>query len=81
MRALSLTPDGRELISASWDGTIRVWDVERLVLLETVETVDAIKSMAVDPLGAHVAVALYGGGIQLWRRDGWSRVGVVHGTE
>ena len=43
--AVALTPDGKRAVSASWDKTLKVWDLERGEVLRT-------------PLEGHSAVSL-----------------------
>ena len=36
VRGLAMSADGRRLVSASWDGTLRVWDLRATRLLKTI---------------------------------------------
>ena len=46
---LVFTPDSRSLISGSWDGGIRIWDVANGHLERTIDTGHCIYSMAMSP--------------------------------
>jgi WD40 repeat protein/serine/threonine protein kinase len=50
VHAVVLTPDGRRAISGSWDGTLRVWDLETGRSVRTLEGhTDWINAVAVTP--------------------------------
>jgi WD40 repeat protein len=52
VRAVALTPDGRCAISASWDGTLRLWDLESAQSIQTFEGhTDYVCAVAVTPDG------------------------------
>lgn len=61
------SPDGRSLACGSWDGTVQLWDVDRLVLLETLRGGDGnVYSAAFAPDGKTLAVGTLEGLITLW---------------
>src|SRR5262249_39211561 len=60
--SLALTPDGKKLVSGSWDGTVRVWDAatgESLAVLEGHES--RVNAVAVSRDGQRAASAGGGG--------------------
>ena len=64
IRSVSFSPDGRTLVSGSWDRTIRLWDVATGTLKDTL-AVDYIDNLAFSPDGTTLA----GGGsdkVHLW---------------
>ncbi|MFE5923157.1 hypothetical protein [Streptomyces sp. NPDC056468] len=80
--AVTITPDGRQIVSASRDHTIRVWDLhngsERMVLRGSA---DAVHAVLVTPDGQHV---LSGGGdrwpwIIQWRLNNGQAVTALEG--
>jgi WD40 repeat protein len=67
IRSIALTPDGRRVISASKDSTIKVWDVERRVLTQTLlQHRDAVNAVAVSPDGKLLASASDDRTVRLW---------------
>jgi WD40 repeat protein len=62
-----LSPDAKTLASGSFDGTVRLWDVASLVLLDTLRGgVGGVNSLAFSPDGITLAVGSHGGVITLW---------------
>ena len=53
--AVALTPDGRCVVSGSWDKTLRVWDLESGQTLRTLEGhARGVTAVALSPDGRHV---------------------------
>ena len=64
---LAFSPDGRRLASGAEDGTIKIWDVARGMLLQTIRAHDDdVTALAYSKDGALLASAGHDGTIQLW---------------
>ena len=64
---LAFSPDGRILASASWDGTVKLWDVTRGALLETLAGhSNRVERVAWSPNGDIVASSSIDHTILLW---------------
>ena len=71
MTSLAFSPDGRWLASGSWDKTIKIWDVETGLEVQTLVGHDhPVYSIAFDPSGQWLASGSEDGKINLWR---WGR--------
>lgn len=58
--AVIWTPDGRRLISSSWDRSVCLWDpVAGAVLARDATFASLVRDVAVDPRGARIAVAAW----------------------
>ncbi len=57
--SLIFSPDGRSVISGSWDATLRVWDVSTGGELTSIKGQGTIYALAITPDGTHI---LAGGG-------------------
>ncbi len=66
VRALAFSPDGRTLATGSWDGTIKLWDIESGALLWTSWFTDNIESLAFAPDGRTLASGGDDATVQLW---------------
>ena len=66
VRALAFNPHGRELATGSWDGSIKVWNVESGILLWTSRFTDNIECLAFAPDGRTLASGGDDAIIQLW---------------
>jgi WD40 repeat protein/transcriptional regulator with XRE-family HTH domain len=64
--ALAFSPDELTLATASWDGTVKLWDLEQGTLLWTGQHRDIIRKMAFSPTGHLLATGSDDGMIQLW---------------
>ena len=80
---ISFSPDGRSLMSTSWDGSVRIWDMdsgEQTALFKDSEESLTIHQACFSPDGKYIAVALDCGGkigqLQLWELGGGSCVAI-----
>lgn len=59
------SPDGRQIASASWDRTIRIWDSSTGSLLTTFPHSDAVTSVQYSPDGKRLAITSLDGTAQV----------------
>ena len=67
----SFSPDGRRILSASWDSTAKVWDAASGACLLSLEGHKAGLTKAIfSPDGCYIATASRDRDVRLWRGDG-----------
>src|SRR5258707_939496 len=64
--ALAFSPDGRTLATGSWDGFIKLWELERGALLWTSRHTDIIHCLAFSPDGGTLASGGNNATVRLW---------------
>ena len=64
--ALAFSPDGRTLATGSWDGSLKLWDMERGNLLWTNWHTDSVNYVAFAPDGGLIASSGNDAVIRLW---------------
>lgn len=54
------------LFSGGWDSRVVCWDLNRKERIATIDAPQAISRLAISPNGEMLAIATYGGGVDLW---------------
>jgi WD40 repeat protein len=65
--SLAFLPDGQRLLSASWDGTVRVWEVSDGTKMDEISFGRPIRFATLSPDGQLLAISTYDPTIQLWQ--------------
>ena len=72
VQSVAITPDGEEIISGSFDGTIKIWNLKTGKLIQTLtghsDAGELISSIAISPDGKTLVSSSnsYGGTIKIW---------------
>jgi WD40 repeat protein/transcriptional regulator with XRE-family HTH domain len=64
--ALAFSPDEQRIVTGSWDGVIKMWDVTNGTLLWTFPSIDTIMGLAFSPDGRVLASGGTDGHIRIW---------------
>jgi WD40 repeat protein len=65
--AVALTPDGRRVVSGSWDNTLRVWDLEKGETIRTLQGhSSAVTAVALTPDGCRGVSGSWDNTLQVW---------------
>ena len=78
VQAVTFSPDGKRIATASWDGTAGVWDAatgRRLLSLPTREPNHRVTAVTFSPNGALLATAGTDGNAQVWDAANGQRLG------
>lgn len=68
---LALSPDGKQLASASLDGTVKLWDIATGTLLQTFDvSTSGVSSVAFSPDGTLLAGGTTDGQVVIWQVGG-----------
>ena len=74
MLAVAVTADGRQAVSASEDGTLKLWDLARGATLRTLRGhTDRVNAVAVTADGRQAVSASADGTLKLWDLAGRDR--------
>ncbi len=67
VNSVAYSPDGKDIVSSSWDGTIKLWSIATGECIKTFEGyTDAVTSVAFSPDGKHIVSGSYDKTIKLW---------------
>jgi WD40 repeat protein len=76
--AVAVFPDRRRMVTASWDRTVRLWDLEDGVEVKKIKGHRfGVQSVAVSRDGQFIASGDGGGALIAWNRDGKSLTGPI----
>jgi len=77
---MAMTPDGRKLVTGSWDGTVRVWDPLTAKEVENLESHKSkIYALALDAAGKRAASAGGEGEVYVWSLESNDEIGHLEG--
>ncbi len=80
VHAVALTPDGRFAISGSWDGTLRMWNLQSGESLRTLEGhMDWVHAVAVTPDGARAISASSDRTLRVWELESGQSLRTLEG--
>jgi WD40 repeat protein len=80
--SVAISSDGRTALSASADGTLKVWDMASGLLLRSMSSgSSAVTSVAISPDGRWVLSGGADGAIKLWNLSDGSEVRSLHGHD
>ena len=71
---MAVTPDGQRAVSASWDNTLKVWDLDSGRELRTLEGhSDSVNGVAVTPDGKRAVSASWDNTLKVWDLESGAR--------
>ncbi|MBD2651131.1 nSTAND1 domain-containing NTPase [Nostoc foliaceum] len=62
----SFSPDGKRIVTASFDGTARVWNLSGRQLAEIKGHTSSVNSASFSPDGKHIVTASFDGTVRVW---------------
>jgi WD40 repeat protein len=80
VNGLAFTPDSNQIISASTDGSIRIWDIHKGAEMEVLrDHPGSITSLAITPNGKWAIAGCYDGTIQVWELRSKRKISILEG--
>ena len=64
--SIAFSPDGRRVLTASWDGTARIWDGDRGASLPLVGHSNVVSEAVFNNTGSSVMTSSWDGSLRLW---------------
>ncbi len=74
---LVIPPDGKSLISCSFDETIRVWDMKTGVQTDDLSVAPAVIRLALMPQDQRLVAGCRDGSVQVFDSDSWQQLAVI----
>lgn len=81
VRGVVFSPDGRSVISGSWDHTIRVWDTGSGREFKCIQVPSSIFCLALSPDGSRLLTGLADNTVRLFDLNNGKELSVFHGHE
>ena len=80
MSGVAITPDGRRAVSASYDNTLRVWDLESGQSVRTLEGhSSSVNGVAITPDGRRAVSASWDNTLRVWDLESGQSVRTLEG--
>ncbi|MCP4362091.1 MAG: protein kinase [Chloroflexi bacterium] len=77
--AVAWSPDSRHIASASWDNTIRIWNVAAVETVHTINGDDQFIALAWSPDGSTLAASTWDSPVELWEAETGFHLGELEG--